>query len=291
VDYEIADSWAILTVRELTILYYEAIRGDEPEDTAWAVNRTFVFERNMQNWELVSHRLLIDDNSIPPINEPINRTKNEMLEIVFSPLPHVNDEHDAFLRELDIERSQMGAAYDAWVAELDESGIALLNRTFNRQAAADYALRWALVRNPAFRDFSNSGGNCTNFISQAMDAGGWTHVTGFYTNANHWWYNSLNQTRSWVNVNQWHDFASVHSRRTSMLTNPRSLWVGEVLQMSWDGSTNKNHTAIVTHRTSSDIYLSQNTTDRRNISFTQYLLLVGGHPNIRWFPHLVHTSF
>ncbi len=45
-------------------------------------------------------------------------------------------------------------------------------------AAAAYADRWALGANPAYPFFGGAGeGDCTNFVSQAMAAGGWT-MTG-----------------------------------------------------------------------------------------------------------------
>ena len=37
---------------------------------------------------------------------------------------------------------------------------------YNRRAAVAYAHKWAYSRNPAFYDFSEIGGDCTNFASQ-----------------------------------------------------------------------------------------------------------------------------
>ena len=42
---------------------------------------------------------------------------------------------------------------------------------YNRQAAVAYAHKWAFGRNPAFFDFSELGGDCTNFASQCLYAG------------------------------------------------------------------------------------------------------------------------
>ena len=39
---------------------------------------------------------------------------------------------------------------------------------YDRNAAVAYARKWALGRNPAFYDFSNIGGDCTNFASQCI---------------------------------------------------------------------------------------------------------------------------
>jgi len=66
---------------------------------------------------------------------------------------------------------------------------------YNRPAAVAYARRWALSRNPAFADFSNLGGDCTNFISQCLLAGGapMRHPG--------WYYYSLSRrSPSWTSV-------------------------------------------------------------------------------------------
>ena len=42
---------------------------------------------------------------------------------------------------------------------------------YDRQAAVDYAHRWAYHRNPNFYNFDELGGDCTNFASQCLYAG------------------------------------------------------------------------------------------------------------------------
>ena len=43
---------------------------------------------------------------------------------------------------------------------------------YNREAAVAYAKKWALGRNPAYKDYELLGGDCTNYISQSLHAGG-----------------------------------------------------------------------------------------------------------------------
>lgn len=69
---------------------------------------------------------------------------------------------------------------------------------YDRAAAVAYARRWALGRNPAFYDFQELGGDCTNFASQCIYAGAgvmnYTPVTG-------WFYRSASdRTASWTGV-------------------------------------------------------------------------------------------
>ncbi|MBR5616363.1 MAG: amidase domain-containing protein, partial [Clostridia bacterium] len=42
----------------------------------------------------------------------------------------------------------------------------LIEIPYMRERAVEYALRWALSRNPLFPDFAGIGGDCTNFVSQ-----------------------------------------------------------------------------------------------------------------------------
>ena len=47
----------------------------------------------------------------------------------------------------------------------------LFNENYRRLRAVLYARRWALGRNPAYYDYSDLGGDCTNFVSQCVYAG------------------------------------------------------------------------------------------------------------------------
>lgn len=40
---------------------------------------------------------------------------------------------------------------------------------YNRIAAVLYARRWGNARNPAYYNFDELGGDCTNFASQSME--------------------------------------------------------------------------------------------------------------------------
>jgi hypothetical protein len=71
-------------------------------------------------------------------------------------------------------------------------------RGYDRESAVQYARRWALGRNPAYYDFENIGGDCTNFVSQCLYAGaGIMNYTPVYG----WYFNSLSdRTASWSGV-------------------------------------------------------------------------------------------
>lgn len=75
---------------------------------------------------------------------------------------------------------------------------------YNRAAVVAYARRWAMARNPAYYDFEQIGGDCTNFASQCIYAG--ARVMNF-TPTTGWFYRSASdRTASWTGVEYLFDF-------------------------------------------------------------------------------------
>ena len=67
--------------------------------------------------------------------------------------------------------------------------------TYNRTQAVSYADTWARSYNPAYQNFNNSGGDCTNFVSQALHdstGGGLVQEAGY-------WYFTPSYSYDWVN--------------------------------------------------------------------------------------------
>ena len=61
---------------------------------------------------------------------------------------------------------------------------------YNRKNAVNYATSYALTPNPAYRYFpliNDNSGDCANFISQCLKAGG---ATMSYNPQSPWWYNN-----------------------------------------------------------------------------------------------------
>ena len=75
---------------------------------------------------------------------------------------------------------------------------------YDRQAAVDYAHRWAYHRNPNFYNFDELGGDCTNFASQCLYAG--ARVMD-YTPTFGWYYNSqYSRAPAWTGVPFFYNF-------------------------------------------------------------------------------------
>ncbi len=81
-------------------------------------------------------------------------------------------------------------------------------KPFDTDAAIKYSFQWALSRNPNYYDFTNLGGDCSNFISQCLYAGARvmnpTPIYGWY------YYNINNRSPSWTSVNYLYRFLTTN---------------------------------------------------------------------------------
>jgi len=116
---------------------------------------------------------------------------------------------------------------------------------YNREAAVEYAHRWAFSRNPEYYDFENLGGDCTNFASQVIFAGcgvmNYTPVSGwFYINLN-------NRAPAWTGVNQLYDFL-INNRGVgprAELIDLSEVLPGDLIQLDFGGTNGFDHTPVV----------------------------------------------
>ncbi len=80
----------------------------------------------------------------------------------------------------------------------------LIEYPLNLDAVLEYAGRWAYERNPAFYNFNEIGGDCTNFVSQCLYAGGAamnpTPDTGWY------YYSIEDRAPAWTGVRFFYEF-------------------------------------------------------------------------------------
>lgn len=119
---------------------------------------------------------------------------------------------------------------------------------YDRAAAVAYAKEWAYRRNPRYFDFSDIGGDCTNFASQCIYAGAGVMN---YTPTFGWFYISTNnRTPSWTGVNELYRFL-VNNRGAGPQGRVVPLSViqnGDVVQLQFVGSDKFDHSPVVVDR-------------------------------------------
>lgn len=143
---------------------------------------------------------------------------------------------------------------------------------YNRQAAVEYAHQWALGRNPRYYDFENTGGDCTNFISQCIYAGsGIMNPTPTYG----WYYYDLHhRSPSWTGVAYLHQFLTQnrgigpYGEETSV----DLLETGDVIQLQLVGRQEFHHSLLVVSRGNSpkSILVAAHTNDSDNRLLSSY---------------------
>ena len=84
----------------------------------------------------------------------------------------------------------------------------LVIKPYLRERAVEYAKKYAFSQNPLFGNFRGIGGNCTNFVSQAIYA---ASCVMNYTPTFGWYYISLDdRSPSWTGVDYFYDFMTTN---------------------------------------------------------------------------------
>lgn len=126
------------------------------------------------------------------------------------------------------------------------------NRYFSNTAAVAYAQKYALNYNPEYRDFTDQGGDCTNFVSQCLHAGGLNLSSAWkpYTNA---WY-SVHPLRNYlINNNLAEEYDKVSP-------NP----AGSVIQFFSPQKNWWTHSGVITYKGQNDCLYCCHTYNKLN---------------------------
>ncbi|MDO5566425.1 MAG: amidase domain-containing protein [Planctomycetia bacterium] len=109
-------------------------------------------------------------------------------------------------------------------------------KPYNRSSALAYAEKWAFKRNPAYYDFSEIGGDCTNFISQCLYEG--CKVMN-YAQPTGWFYNSVySRSASWTGVSFFYQFLINNKGAgpfASEISSFLQLLPGDIIQLGSEG--------------------------------------------------------
>ena len=144
---------------------------------------------------------------------------------------------------------------------------------YDRTDAVNYAHEWAFKRNPKYLDFSNIGGDCTNFCSQCLYAG--SKVMNYKPTFGWYYRSSKDRTPSWTGVQYLYNFlvsnkgAGPYAREVP----PHKIKQGDIIQLSFDGKVFKH--SLVTVKTGAipniyNIQIATHTYDRDYYHLSNY---------------------
>lgn len=146
-----------------------------------------------------------------------------------------------------------------------------LNR-YNRERAINYALLYASNKNPKYHDYTNEGGNCTNYTSQCIYQG--APVMNYSQNG--WFYKSPALTSaSWANVEPFFQFATTNTSCGiyAIKTSLAMCEIGDIIQLKFKDKTRFTHSLIITQKqgnSPSQIFVCANTRDVKNVPLGNY---------------------
>lgn len=148
---------------------------------------------------------------------------------------------------------------------------------YNRLAAVRYAGRWAFRRNPAFYNFNDLGGDCTNFVSQCVYAG--AEVMNFTPDTG-WYYISADfRSPSWTSVRFFYEFITTNEGigPYGYEADISELLPGDVVQLAYNEENTFEHTLLVVgvgrNKNPQNILLAAHSRDafRRRLSSYNYI--------------------
>lgn len=120
-----------------------------------------------------------------------------------------------------------------------------LLQDYDRWAAVQYAHRWAYGRNPAFYDYEDIGGDCTNFASQCIYAG--SGVMNYLPTFGWYYIDANRKSPSWTGVEYLFNFLTRPQASVGPAGQACQLWEirpGDMIQLSFNGQTYQ-HTPVV----------------------------------------------
>ena len=128
----------------------------------------------------------------------------------------------------------------------------LVFHEYDREAARNYARKWALGRNPAYKDYELWGGDCTNFISQCLKSG---NIPMDYNGKNvleKWYWNSdSSRTPTWTAAQPFYRYIIGNNSKDTKnfgiyarLAQSNELEIGDIVQLIYDN--NAYHNMIIT---------------------------------------------
>lgn len=243
-------------VTETTTLTYRRIRGDEPATTGFRAHHVLTFAAQADGtWKLTGERST--DKGPRQVNEPVTTTpRRTTMAAVDAPRAATTYPAPANAKNL------TGGPYDY-------------------AAMATYAETYWKNYNPAYRSFNAVGGDCTNYLSQVLKAGGWTTVTSSTRSTAPG--TTARPRRPTPGSASTSGPGSPRPPGVPPLANVYQMDIGDVMQMDFDKDGSKDHSMITSYRSSGGVpYLTYHDADtyRRSVSS-----LIASYPNSAFYAY------
>ncbi|MBC1803486.1 amidase domain-containing protein [Listeria booriae] len=182
----------------------------------------------------------------------------------------IEDMQEATLRDIKDDVDKELHTQSVYFEKL--SPMLLKASSYNRTAAVNYALKYALNNNKSYKYYGGSGGDCTNFVSQAIYAGGIRGTSTGYPLYKTWSSTLTQKGRSdspaWINANEFRLYWQMKKSNVTAYSTKADLSkranLGDVINYSNKKTGRSWHNCIVTGKSGSTLYISQHSIGRKN---------------------------
>lgn len=243
-----------------------------PEFTQYDETRELTFSKQTNKWILVNQKLYIqgipwnsEKDSIPTTTSP---DKGQPTQTMGKVILSQNIEEDFYASKN--ERSNLIKGGPLVSEYIIEPSV-----TYNKIAAANYALAYATVSNS--NNYRTYGNDCTNFVSQCLKAGGWIEAGGVFsrTSNSSWFYGSYESSTSytWAGAEN-HYWFHQSTGRSTLATSVYNMSLGDVLQADFGPTpdNNINHTVIISKEDASgNDFVSYHSSNTLNKPMSQFI--------------------
>lgn len=157
----------------------------------------------------------------------------------------------------------------------------LVTRPYIRENAVAYARKYAFSQNSMFGNFAGIGGNCTNFVSQAVYAGS---CEMNYKPTFGWYYISMDdRSPSWTGVDYFYNFIIENAGigPYGRVANSDELEIGDVIQLAREGE-GYYHSLLVVGFDGEDLLVAAQTDNAYarplstyNYDYSRYIKILG----------------
>lgn len=239
-----------VVLKENNVVCFAGLGGLPSEQ--FGIEHTFTLRGTGDSWRIVKH--WSDDN--PYYSADYDRATHQDRNF-----PAITD-YIASRRDLPRDAAAPAVAAD---------------HPYDRAAARQYMLTWVGSRSPAFRAYDEYGGNCMNFGSQVLAAGGIPMDTSGGYETGWYWYSASQTTLPWVNVGWFLEYAAAEREHglVAVVNAPYfSGQTGDIITMGVDEPA--NHTTVILDTIKDadgnviDYLLCSNTADLRNFPASAY---------------------
>ena len=239
-----------IVLRESSVVYFAGLDGLASEQLG--VEHTFTLVGSNDRWHILRHTS--DDN-------PYYSADYDRLTGQDKNFPAITDYIEA-RREMPRDRSAVLPAAD---------------HPYDRQAARQYMLAYVGKRSDTFMAYDEVGGNCMNFGSQVLLAGGIPMDDDGGYEKGWYWYSKSKASLPWVNVGWFLEYAATPRAHGLVAVVNAPYFSGEIGDIITMGVQEPaNHTTVIQDVVRDgdgavvDYLLCSNTADLRNFPASAY---------------------